>query len=59
METIGDTYVAVSGVPEARKDHAMVMARFAHLCLQDFRTTLDVLERKLGYVYGWGAVSQC
>jgi class 3 adenylate cyclase len=33
VETIGDCYVAVTGLPEARKDHAVVMARFAYECL--------------------------
>jgi class 3 adenylate cyclase len=33
VETIGDCYVAVTGLPEARKDHAVVMARFANECL--------------------------
>jgi Adenylate and Guanylate cyclase catalytic domain len=33
VETVGDCYVAVTGLPEARKDHAVVMARFAHECL--------------------------
>jgi class 3 adenylate cyclase len=30
VETVGDCYVAVTGLPEARKDHAVVMARFAN-----------------------------
>ena len=29
VETVGDCYVAVAGLPEKRKDHAVVMARFA------------------------------
>jgi class 3 adenylate cyclase len=29
VETIGDCYVAVCGLPDPRKDHAVVMARFA------------------------------
>ena len=29
VETIGDSYVAVCGLPEPRKDHAVVMARFS------------------------------
>jgi hypothetical protein len=32
VETIGDCgYVAVCGLPEPRKDHAVIMARFARL----------------------------
>jgi class 3 adenylate cyclase len=33
VETVGDCYVAVAGLPEARKDHAIVMCRFAQECL--------------------------
>jgi class 3 adenylate cyclase len=29
VETVGDCYVAVTGLPNPRKDHAVVMARFA------------------------------
>ena len=29
VETVGDCYVAVTGLPEPQKDHAVVMARFA------------------------------
>ncbi|KAL7569517.1 hypothetical protein ACA910_013892 [Epithemia clementina (nom. ined.)] len=32
VETIGDCYVAACGVPEARRNHAVVMARFAAEC---------------------------
>ena len=32
VETIGDSYVAVCGVPTAKADHALVMARFARDC---------------------------
>lgn len=32
VETVGDCYMAVAGLPEPRKDHAVVMARFAHDC---------------------------
>ena len=29
VETVGDCYVAVAGLPRSRDDHAIVMARFA------------------------------
>jgi len=29
IETIGDSYVAVTGIPEAQPNHAVIMARFA------------------------------
>jgi Adenylate and Guanylate cyclase catalytic domain len=34
VETVGDCYVAVAGLPEARRDHAVVMVRFAYDCLK-------------------------
>ena len=45
VETIGDCYVAVTGLPEPHKDHALVMSRFADECLKkmkDLTTQLDV-----------------
>jgi hypothetical protein len=48
VETVGDCYVAVAGLPEPRKDHAVVMVRFAQECLQ--RT--DELTKKLEVVLG-------
>jgi hypothetical protein len=32
VETIGDSYVAVTGVPEPQRQHAVIMARFAREC---------------------------
>jgi class 3 adenylate cyclase len=43
VETIGDSYVAVTGLPEPRKDHAVAMARFARDC----RVKMADLTRKL------------
>lgn len=43
VETIGDSYVAVCGLPEPREDHATVMARFARDC----RIKMNELTRKL------------
>jgi hypothetical protein len=48
VETVGDCYVAVSGLPEPRKDHALVMARFARDCLYCFNTVVKQLETTLG-----------
>jgi hypothetical protein len=48
VETIGDCYVAVTGLPEPRKDHAVVMARFARECLQKIDELTKLLEVTLG-----------
>jgi Adenylate and Guanylate cyclase catalytic domain len=45
VETIGDTYVAVAGLPTARKHHAVVMAKFAKKCLI---TMLDLTKELAG-----------
>jgi hypothetical protein len=42
------SYVAVSGLPIARKDHALAMARFASDCLDHFNTATNELEKSLG-----------
>ena len=48
VETIGDCYVAVAGLPEPHKDHAIIMARFAHeISLQMVHLTQQ-LEVNLG-----------
>jgi class 3 adenylate cyclase len=43
VETIGDCYVAATGLPVARTDHAIVMASFARRCLENM---LDLLESR-------------
>jgi hypothetical protein len=48
VETVGDCYVAVAGLPEPRKDHAVVMARFARDCLYRMNTMTKQLEVTLG-----------
>lgn len=48
VETVGDCYVAVCGLPEPRKDHAVVMARFAHDCARKVKHTTRSLEVHLG-----------
>ena len=50
METIGDCYVAATGLPNARDDHAVAMASFARSCLKsmlEFLASPD-LEQSLG-----------
>ncbi|KAL7569394.1 hypothetical protein ACA910_010478 [Epithemia clementina (nom. ined.)] len=48
VETIGDSYVAVAGLPEPRADHAVVMAKFA----RDVREKTVELVKKLGITLG-------
>ncbi|GKY99154.1 hypothetical protein MPSEU_000870900 [Mayamaea pseudoterrestris] len=48
VETVGDCYVAVTGVPEPQKDHAVTMCRFAKDCLRSFHKLSRQLETKLG-----------
>jgi class 3 adenylate cyclase len=48
VETVGDCYVAVSGLPDPRRDHAIVMAR----CARDFMTTMKHLTKRLEMTLG-------
>jgi len=48
VETVGDCYVAVAGLPTPRKDHACVMARYAHDCLTKMSQVVHKLEVVLG-----------
>jgi class 3 adenylate cyclase len=48
VETVGDCYVAVAGLPEPRKDHGLVMARFAQDCMNRMLQLVKVLEVSLG-----------
>jgi class 3 adenylate cyclase len=42
LGTIGDCYIAITGLPTPRDDHAVVMARFAEACR---RKTMEVFSR--------------
>jgi class 3 adenylate cyclase len=48
VETIGDCYVAVCGLPEPRKDHAVAITRFANSCLNHMVRIVQELEVSLG-----------
>ena len=48
VETVGDCYVAATGIPDARKDHAVATARFARDCMY----RMNVLTKKLEVVLG-------
>ncbi|CAB9505205.1 Receptor-type guanylate cyclase gcy [Seminavis robusta] len=48
VETVGDCYVAVAGLPMPRKEHAVVMAKFATDCLHRMKSLVHQLETTLG-----------
>ena len=48
VETIGDCYVAATGLPNAMNDHAVAMASFARRCLETMLETVADLEESLG-----------
>ena len=48
VETVGDCYMAVCGVPTPRKDHATAMCRFARDCLFKMHEVTRNLEVALG-----------
>ena len=48
VETIGDCYMAVAGLPTPQPNHARLMARFANDCLLQIRETTTRLADKLG-----------
>jgi Adenylate and Guanylate cyclase catalytic domain/3'5'-cyclic nucleotide phosphodiesterase len=45
---VGDCYVAVTGLPKPRKDHAVVMVKFARECLRKMNSLTKKLEVRLG-----------
>lgn len=45
VETIGDCYVAVTGLPKPRQDHAVVMCRFATDCLHKMQKLVRQLAK--------------
>ena len=48
VETIGDSYVAVTGLPEAQPNHAVIMSRFAWECSRKVCDVVKQLEVSLG-----------
>ncbi|KAL3941955.1 MAG: hypothetical protein SGARI_000424, partial [Bacillariaceae sp.] len=48
VETIGDCYVAVCGLPNPTSHHATKMARFASTCIDLMETVTSKLELSLG-----------
>ena len=45
---MGDCYVAAAGLPESRKDHAVVIARFGRECMAKMFSLTRRLEVTLG-----------
>ena len=45
---LGDCYVAVTGVPDARKDHAVILAQFADECRSKTNQVIAELINELG-----------
>jgi class 3 adenylate cyclase len=54
VETIGDCYVAVVGLPTPRKQHAVVMARFASDIQNKSLDLFAELDKTLGPVGDFG-----
>jgi len=48
VETIGDCYVAVTGLPDPQPDHAIRMTKFARECLRKVTDLTHKLESTLG-----------
>jgi class 3 adenylate cyclase len=48
VETIGDSYVAVTGLPDPQPNHATIMVRFSRECLEKFKKVTTKLEVELG-----------
>jgi class 3 adenylate cyclase len=48
VETIGDCYVAVTGLPDPQPLHALIMTEFAIECIQRMTSLVRKLQGKLG-----------
>jgi class 3 adenylate cyclase len=48
VETIGDCYIAVAGLPDPQPDHAVIMASFARQCIAAMNHLVKRLEVHLG-----------
>ncbi|CAB9524198.1 Receptor-type guanylate cyclase gcy [Seminavis robusta] len=48
VETIGDSYVAVTGIPEPQAQHAAIMVRFAQDCIAKMRIVTKELAEHFG-----------
>ncbi|CAB9510944.1 Receptor-type guanylate cyclase gcy [Seminavis robusta] len=48
VETIGDCYVAVTGLPNPQAEHAVILVKFARDCMTRMRQVLEDLVETLG-----------
>ncbi|KAG7358626.1 PAS domain containing protein [Nitzschia inconspicua] len=48
VETVGDSYVAVAGIPDPQPTHAVIIARFAWDCHIKFNELVKEMEVELG-----------
>ena len=48
VETIGDSYVAVTGLPEPQEQHVLIMAKFTSDCMKRMNEVTKELEVRLG-----------
>jgi class 3 adenylate cyclase len=48
VETIGDCYLAITGVPKPQPDHAIRMVKFARDCMHKVNELVDYLAESLG-----------
>eukprot|EP00934_Nitzschia_sp_Nitz4_P000129 Nitzschia sp. Nitz4//scaffold16_size188269//96486//104413//NITZ4_001795-RA/size188269-snap-gene-0.143-mRNA-1//-1//CDS//3329538529//129//frame0 len=48
VETIGDSYMSVAGLPDPRRDHAVIMAKFARDCILSMHKLMARLSIELG-----------
>ena len=48
VETIGDCYVAVTGLPDPQEDHAIRMAKFSQDCMKKMAELVQKLKETLG-----------
>eukprot|EP00934_Nitzschia_sp_Nitz4_P008072 Nitzschia sp. Nitz4//scaffold74_size92883//42717//46457//NITZ4_004825-RA/size92883-augustus-gene-0.12-mRNA-1//-1//CDS//3329557601//8062//frame0 len=48
VDTSGDAYMVVAGLPEPQPDHAARMCKFAQQCMMKFNSLTQELEKQLG-----------
>lgn len=53
METIGDAYMVVSGVPEARNDHAIKVSNMGLDMIQEACHVINPVSGKCIQVFDW------